>query len=131
MYPVIWSKIMHNGLTISSSLQPIKYLKLQSLYLNLSGTTIWPVVSQCKPISCLDLWNYFLLTLILSNFSVFSLILILRKNKTHSFCNASFLYWISYWYLFLWYSLILSFSSFDKFLYWFLNFFFIASLLLR
>ena len=80
-------------------------------------------VINTKLVRCLDLWNPFLLTLTLSNFSLFSLILILSKNKTHLFCNASFLYWISYWYRFLWYSLILSFSSFDKFLYWSFDFF--------
>ena len=90
----------------------------------MSDITIWFTFIKSKSIGCLDLWNSFLLTLILSNFSVFSLILILSKNKTHLFCNASFLYWISCWYLFLWYSLILSFSSFDKFLYQFFDFFY-------
>ena len=77
---------------------------------------------------CLDFSNSFLLSLKLSHFSVFSPILILSKNKTHLFCNASFLYWISCWYFFLWCSLISSFSSFHKFLYRFFDFSFIASL---
>ena len=88
---------MHNGLAISPSLLPIKYLKPPSLCLNLSDIIIWSTVTKYKLLGCLDLWNYFLLILILSNFSVFSLIFILSKNKTHLFCNDSFLCWISCW----------------------------------
>ena len=46
--------------------------------------------TNIKSIGSLDLKNSFLASLILSNFSVFSLILILSKNKTHLFCNAFF-----------------------------------------
>ena len=87
-------------------------MKPSSLCLNLSDITIWSTFIKSKLIGYLDLWNSFLLTTILSNFSVFSLILILNKNKTHVFCNAFLLYWIRSWYLFLWYSLILSFFFF-------------------
>ena len=84
MYPHIWGKIIHNGLIIWPSLWPIKYLKPSSLCLNLSATTIWSVFIKFKSIAYLDLWNSFLLSLILSSFSVFLLILIiLRKNKTY------------------------------------------------
>ena len=41
MQPLIWGKTIQNGLTISSSLQSIKYLKPSSLCLNLSDITIW------------------------------------------------------------------------------------------
>ena len=128
MYPVIWGKIIHNGLTISPSLYSINYLKPSLLCLNLSDTTIWFTFTEPMSTGCLDLWNSFLLTLRLSNFNVFSLILILSQNKTYLFSNPSFLYWISCWYLFLWYSLILSFSFFDRFFYWSLAFFFTTSL---
>ena len=80
----------------------------------LSDITIWSRFTKSKLAGCLDLWNSFLITTILSNFSVFSLILILSKNKTHSFCNASFLYWINCWYLSLWFSLILLFFFFRQ-----------------
>ena len=53
-----------------------------------------------KSIDCLDSWNSNLLTLILLNFSVFSLSFILSKNSAHLFCKASFLCWISCWYRF-------------------------------
>ena len=128
MYPVIWGKIIHNGLTISPSLYSINYLKPSLLCLNLSDTTIWFTFTESMSTGCLDLWNSFLLTLRLSNFNVFSLILILSQNKTYLFSNASFLYWISCWYLFFWYSLIFSFSFFDRFFYWSLEFFFTTSL---
>ena len=124
-----WDKIIHNGLTISPSLYSINYLKPSLLCLNLSDTTIWFTFTESMSTGCLDLWNSFLLTLRLSNFNVFSLILILSQNKTYLFSNASLLCWISCWYLFLWYSLILSFSFFDRFFYWSLEFFFTTSLL--
>ena len=41
MYALIWGKIMHEGLTILSSLYPIKYLRHVLLYLNLSDINIW------------------------------------------------------------------------------------------
>ena len=63
--------------------------------------------------------KFFFVSLILSNFSVFLLILILSKNKTHLFCNASFLYWISCRYLFIWY--YRSFLTFILLLFCFLN----------
>ena len=128
MYPVIWGKIIHNGLTISPSLYSINYLKPSLLCLNLSDTTIWFRFTVSISTGCLDLWNSFLLRLRLSNFNAFSLILILSQSKTYLFSNASFLYWISCWYLFLWYSLILSFSFFDRFFYWSLEFSFTTSL---
>ena len=70
--------------------------------------------------------EFYLVTLVLSNFSIFSLIFILSKSKAHLFYNASFLYWISCACLSLCYSLILSFSSFDK-----AHLFFNASFLYR
>ena len=128
MNAFIWGKIIHNGLTISPCLKPIKCLKSSSLCLNLSDTTILSTFIKSELIGYLDLWNSFLLTLILSSFSAFSPILILRKTTTHLICSNSFLYWISCRYLFLWYSLILFFSSFSKFLYRFFDFSFITSL---
>ena len=122
MYPLIWGKIIHNGLTISPSLWPIKYLKPSSLCLN------W--FTKSKLTGCLDLWNYFLSSLlfyqVLASFHSF-----LYWDKSYLFYNASFLYWISCWHLFLWYSLILSFSFSDKFLYRFFELPFIASLFLN
>ena len=59
-----------------SSLKPIKNLKPPSLWLNLSGTTIWSTFTKSKSIGCLDLWNSFSLTLTLSNVCVFSVILL-------------------------------------------------------
>ena len=94
-----------------------------SLWLNLSDITIWSTFSDIKSIGSLDLWNSFLLSVILLNFSVFFTHSVIRKNfkkklrkKNCLFFNVSFLYWTSSWYFFLWYSLILSFSSCNKFL---------------
>ena len=71
----------------------MKYLKPSSLYLNLCDTTILSVSTQSKSIACLDLRNSFLLTLILLNFNVFSIIIILHTDKLiYLFFNASFLY---------------------------------------
>ena len=72
---------MHNGLTIPSFRQPIKYLKPWLLFLNLSDTTLWSTFTDNKSIGSLDSWNSFLLSLILLNFSVFSLVSILRKKQ--------------------------------------------------
>ena len=67
-------------LTISPSWEPIKYL--EPLLLNLSDTAIWSMFTNTKSIGSLDMWNCFLLTLILLNFSVFfSHVLYYAKNK--------------------------------------------------
>ena len=76
-----WDKIIHNGLTTSPSLYSINYLKPSLLCLNLPDTTIWFTFTESMSTGSLDLWNSFLLTLRLSNFNVFSLILILSQNK--------------------------------------------------
>ena len=86
--------------------------------------TIWSAFTKSKLTCCIDLWNSFSLTTKISSFSVFLLILILSKSKTYLFCNVSFLCWINCWYLFLWYTSVLFFSSPDKFLYrYFYDFF--------
>ena len=59
----------------------VKYLKLSPLCLNLSDISIWSTFTNIKSIGCLDLWNSFLLSLILSNFSVFSLIFYIKNKK--------------------------------------------------
>ena len=60
----------------------MKYLKPSSLCLNLSDVTMCSVFTEIKLIGCLDLWNSFLLTQILSNFSVFSAISYIKKKQT-------------------------------------------------
>ena len=55
MYPLISGKIIHNGLTIASSWQLIKYLKSATLCLNLSDATMCSVFTEIKSIGCLDL----------------------------------------------------------------------------
>ena len=67
-------------LTISPSWEPIKYL--EPLLLNLPDTAIWSMFTNIKSIGSLDMWNCFLLTLILLNFSVFfSQVLYYAKNE--------------------------------------------------
>ena len=55
---------MHNGLTYLSSRPSL-------LSLNLSDTTIWSTFADNKSIASLDLWNSFLLSIILLSCSVF------------------------------------------------------------
>ena len=69
--------------------------------------------------------EFFLLTLILLNFNVFLLIARLVKIKLIHFATLYF-NTESVADVFFWYSLILSFFSFDKFLYQFFDFSFIA-----
>ena len=92
IYPFICGKIIHNGLTISPFLWPIKYLKPSSLCLNLSDTNILSILTKLKSIGCLDLWNSFLLSIILLNFSVFSVIFYTKKKtKNNLFFNDFFI----------------------------------------
>ena len=101
MYPLIWGKIMHNGLTISSFWQPIKCLKGFLLRLNLLNTTIWSIFTKNKSIDSLYLWNSFLLSIILLHCGVFSFIFYIKeKTKSYLFFNASFLYSTNSWYFF-------------------------------
>ena len=71
---------MHNGLIVSPFKYPIKYLKLSSLCLNLWDTTILSESTDNKSIGSLELWNLFLLSIILLNFNVFSLIIYIEKK---------------------------------------------------
>ena len=48
---------MHKGLIISSSLQPINYLKPLSLCSNFLDTTISFIITEYKAIGCLKTWN--------------------------------------------------------------------------
>ena len=69
----------------------MKYLKTLFLSLNLLDATIWPTFTGNKSIGSLDLWNYFFLSLILLNFTVFSLIFyITEKNKNYLFLTLFF-----------------------------------------
>ena len=101
MYPLIWGKIMHNGLTISSFWQPIKCLKGFLLRLNLLNTTIWSIFTENKSIDSLYLWDSFLLSIILLHCGVFSFIFYIKEEtKSYLFFNASFLYSTNSWYFF-------------------------------
>ena len=95
----------------------------------------WSTFTDIKSISSLDLWNSFLLTIILLNFSVFSLIFYTKqRTKDYLFFKAfltffasRYFFWYFFtlcffssnmlWYLFFPYSLFLFFSSSDKLLY--------------
>ena len=59
MYPLIWGKIIHNGLMTLSSLQPIKYLKPLLLCSNLSDINIGFKFTEFKAIDCLEALNFF------------------------------------------------------------------------
>ena len=116
MYPFICGKIMHNGLIIPPFWLPIKYLEPLSLSLNLPDTTIWSKSTENKSIGSLDLWNYFVLSLIMLNFSIFFIHLFVTENKNF-ICFLIFPFYIeTILDIFFWYSLILFFSSSDKFL---------------
>ena len=132
MYPLIWGKIMHNGLTISSFWQPIKCLKGFLLRLNLLNTTIWSIVTENKSIDSLYLWNSFLLSIILLHCNVFSFIFYIKeKTKSYLFLmllfyiqpilNIFFLIQLIFIFLFLWQVFImLSWLLFYSFFLWFI-----------
>ena len=103
MYPLICGKINFAFFVTN------KIFKTIITLLKFVRNYYWSTFINSKLIGSLDLWNSFLLTITLSKFSVFSLILILSKNKTHLFWDTSFLYWTSCCCLCLWYSLILFF----------------------
>ena len=90
---------MNKGLTVLSSLQPIKYLKSVSLSLNLSDTNIWFVFTRFKTIGYLETWTF------LQRYQYFnsSLSFLLHTKKVHILFFAA-------WY-FPWYSFTLHFLS--------------------
>ena len=109
------------------------------LCLHLSDTTIWYTFTENKSIGLLDVWNSFLLSIILLNFNVFLLIFILRKKQklvyflmllfyTEPFLDIVFLIVFNFIFLLLWQVLIsLSCLFLYSFLVWFIllsNFFF-------
>ena len=58
----------------------MKCLKPSLLCLNLSDTTIWSTFTENKSIGSLSLWNVFFLSIILSNFRVFSLVFYIKEK---------------------------------------------------
>ena len=94
-------------------------------------TTILFISTESKTTGCLEAWNSFLLTSILLHFNVFSLIFMLYQNVNilpQHYFSLFFLLSVEFLYLFLPYSLFISFSFSQKFLNLLFAFCFITSL---
>ena len=95
MYPFIWGKTMFNNIKRFNNFTSSVTNKMLKAFITmlryLSDTTIWFTITDINSIGSLDLWNFFLLSLILLNFSVFSFILYIKeKTKTYYFLALLF-----------------------------------------
>ena len=101
-HPLAFGRIIQNGLILSSSLYPTKFLKPFLPYETLLEITILPIFSSLISIGYLNLWNAFFLISISPkiDFSTYLLYYTIHKNKVIFYVMIFFIFFMMFFIFF-------------------------------